>query len=89
MKDINVIDSSQAHLRVQYASIVKFICQKCDTAVVIDSEPHLIGTCKTSFLFASLVVCVHIGYSAFLFYTPTIPLVWLHIRYKTVLFSEL
>ena len=48
MKDINVIDSSQAHLRVQYASIVKFICQKCDTAVVIDSEPHLILTCKTS-----------------------------------------
>ena len=28
MKDINLIDSCQAHLPVQYASGIEFICQK-------------------------------------------------------------
>ena len=34
-------------------------------------------------LFAPLAVCVHTGCSAFPFYTPTKPLIQLHIKYKT------
>ena len=57
-----------------------------DTGIVIDSEPHLSGTCKTSLLFAPLAVCVHTGCSAaFRFYTPTKPLIRLNIKYKIVL----
>ena len=29
MKDINLIDSCQAHLPVQYALNIEFICKKC------------------------------------------------------------
>ena len=29
MKDMNLIDCCQAHLTVQYASNIEFICQKC------------------------------------------------------------
>ena len=39
------------------------------TSVVIDSEPHLSRTCKTSLLFAPLAVRVYTGCSAFPFYT--------------------
>ena len=60
-----------------------------DTGVVIDSEPHLSRTCKPSFGFATLAVCVHTGRFVFLFYTPTKPLIQLHIKYKTVLFPKL
>ena len=64
---------------------------KSDTGVVIDSQPHLGRTCKTSFLFAPLTVCVHTGCFAFPFYTPTKTLIQLHIkyRYNTVLFPKL
>ena len=85
LNDINLIDSCQAHLPVQYALNIYSICL-CDTGVVIDSEPHLSRTCKTSFLFAPLTVCVHTGCFAFSFCTPTKPLIQLHIKYKTVLF---
>ena len=46
---------------------------RSDTGVVIDSEPHLSGTCKTSLLSAPLAVHVHTGCSAFQFYIPTKP----------------
>ena len=51
---------------------------RSDTGVVIDNWPHLSRTCKTSFLFAPLSVRVDAGCSAFPFYTPTKPLIWLH-----------
>ena len=38
---------------------------RSDTGVVIDSEPHLSRTCKTSLLFAPLAVRVQVGCSAF------------------------
>ena len=82
MKDINLIDSCQAHLPMQYPSNIKFIARS-DTGVLIDSEPHPSCACKS----IRLVVCVHAGCSAFLFYTPTKPLIQLHIKYKTVFFS--
>ena len=44
---------------------------RSDTGVVIDSEPHLSRTCKTSLLFALLAVRVQAGCSTFPFYTPT------------------
>ena len=80
--NLNLIDSCQAHLPVQYASYIEFILQKKKTGVVIDSEPHPSRTCKTSFLFAPLTVLVHAGCSAFLFYTPTKLLIRLHIDTK-------
>ena len=70
MNDINLIDNCQAHLPVQYASNIKFICQKCHWCC-----DHLSCTCKTSLLFAPLAVRVHTGCSAFPFYTPTKPLI--------------
>ena len=48
-------------------------------SVEIDSEPHLSRTCKTSLLFAQLAVGVHTDCSAFPIYTPTEPLIQLHI----------
>ena len=33
---------------------------RSNTVVVIDREPHLNGTCKTSLLFAPLAICVHL-----------------------------
>ena len=62
MKDINLIDSCQAHLPVQYASNIDFT--RNDTGVVIDSKPNLSCMCKTSLLFAPLAVHVHTGCSA-------------------------
>ena len=56
------------------------------TVVVIDSEPHLIRTCKTSLLFAPVAVRVQAGCSAFPFDTRTKPLIRLYFKYKTVLF---
>ena len=44
---------------------------RSETGVVIDSEEHPSRTFKTSPLFAPLAVRVHVGSSAFLFYTPT------------------
>ena len=55
-----------------------------DTGVVIYSESHVSCTCKTGFMFASLVVPVHTGCSAFAFCTPTKPLIRLNIRYKII-----
>ena len=85
MKDINLIDSCQAHLPVQYASKSNSFARS-DTDVVIDSEPHSSCTCKTSLLFAPLAVRVHTGCSALLFYsyTPTKPFIRVHIKNKTV-----
>ena len=88
MNKMNLIDSRQAQLPVQYAWNIELIF-RYDTGVVIDSEPHLSRTCKTSFLFAQKAVHVHTGWSAFPFYTPTKPLIRLHIKYKTVLFPRL
>ena len=51
-------------------------------AVVIDSEPHLSCTCKSSFLFAPLAVRVQTACSAFPFCTPTKPLIRLNIKSK-------
>ena len=84
MNDINLMDSCQAHLPVQYVSKIK-----SDTGVVIDSEPYPSRTCKTSLLCAPLAVRLHTGCSAFPFCTPTKPLIQLHIKYKTVLFPKL
>ena len=55
---------------------------RSETGLLIDSEPHLSCPCKTSLLFAPLAVRVFTGCSAFTFYTPTKPLILLHIRYK-------
>ena len=57
---------------------------RIDIGVVIDSEPHLSCTCKTSLLFASLAVRVKAGCSAFPFYTLTKPLLQLYFKYKIV-----
>ena len=64
---------------------------RSDTGIVIDSEPHLSRTCKTSLKFAPLAVHVHTGCSAFPFYTQTKSFTWLirlYMRYKTVLFPK-
>ena len=87
MNYTNLIDSCQAHLPVQYATFRSFA--RSDTGVVIDSEPHLSGTCKTSRLFAPLAVRVQAGCSAFPFYTQTKPLKPLYFKYKTVLTPKL
>ena len=71
MKDINLTDSCQAHLPVQYASNIEFIHKKC-TGFMIDSESHLSGMCITSFLFVPLAVRVHTGCSAFPFSYPSV-----------------
>ena len=60
-----------------------------DTGGVIDSEPHLSRTCKTSLLFAQLDARVHTGCSAFLFCTPTKPLIRLNSKHKIVLSPKL
>ena len=88
MKDINLIDSCQAHLLVHYAGNIKLIHQR-DTGIVIDRGPHLNHTCKTSLLFAPLVVRVYNGCLAFPFYTPSKPLIRVHIKNKPVLFHQL
>ena len=63
---------------------------RSDTGVaVIGSEPHLCRMCKTSLLFAPLAARVYTDCSAFPFYTPTKPLIQLHIKYKTVFCSKL
>ena len=62
---------------------------RSDTGVVIDSEPHPSHTCKASLLFAPLAVRVQAGCSAFPFYTPTLPLLRLYFKYKTVLIPKL
>ena len=62
---------------------------RSDTGVVIDSEPQLSRTSKTSLLFAPLAVRVQAGYSAFPFYTLTNPLILLYFKYKSVLNSKL
>ena len=67
---------------------IKFIA-RCDTGVVIDREPHLSRTRKTSFLLAPLAVHVHTGYSALPFYTRTKPLLRLYLKYKNVLIPKL
>ena len=82
MKDIKMIDSWQAHMPLQYSSN----SARSDTGVVIDSEPDLIHMCQTSLLVAPLAVRVHTGCSTFPFYTPTKPLIWLHIKYKCFFF---
>ena len=63
---------------------------RSDTGVQIDSEPHPSRTCKASILCLShWAVRVHTGCCPFPFYTPTKPLIQLHIKYKTVLFPKL
>ena len=46
-------------------------------------------TYKISLSFATLAVCVQAGCSAFLFYTPTKPLIRLYFKCKTVLIPKL
>ena len=86
INDINLIDIYQAHLPYNMLRTWNSFARS-DTGVVIDSEPQLSRTCKTSILFVSLAVRVHTGCSAFPFYTQTKPLIQLHIKYKTVFFS--
>ena len=63
---------------------------RSDTSVVIDNEPHLSRTCKTSLLFAPLAVRVQAGCSAFPFYTPTEPfIIRLYFKYATVLIHKI
>ena len=76
MKDINLIDSCQTHVPVNTLRTLNSFTRS-GTGVVIDSKPHL------SLLFAPLAGRVHTGCSAFPFYTPTKPLIRLHIKYKT------
>ena len=59
------------------------------TGVVIDSKPHMSRMCTKSFLFPPLAVRIHSGCFLFSFYTPTKPLIRLHIKFKTVLFPKL
>ena len=87
MNYTNLIDSFQAHLFVKYALNINSFTRS-DTGVVIDSEPQLSRTCKTSLLFAPLAVCVNTGCSAFPFYTPNKPLIQLYFKYKTVLIPK-
>ena len=62
---------------------------RSDTGVLIDSEPNPSRTCKTNLVVAPLTVCVQAGFSAFLFYTPTKPLIRLYFKYKPVLILQL
>ena len=86
MNYTNSIDSCQAHLSLQYASNIELA--RSETGVVIDSEPQLSRTCKTFLLFAPLDVRGQADYSAFPFYTPTEPFLWLYFKYKTVLIPK-
>ena len=80
MQDINLIDRSLAlAIRFEHRSLTG-----SDTGVVIDSETLLSRTCKTSLLFAPLAIRVHANCSAVLFYTPTKPLIRLHVKNKTI-----
>ena len=88
MNDINLIDNCQAHLPVHTLQTLNSFASS-DSGVVIDSEPHLRRMCKTSLLFAPFAVHIHTGCSAFPFYTPTKPLIQLHIKYKSVMFPKL
>ena len=74
MNYTHLIDSCQAHTPVQYASNIELIL----TGVVIDSEPHLSRTCKTSLVFAPLAARVQADCSAFPFYSLTKPLIQLY-----------
>ena len=55
------------------------------TGVVSDREPNQSRMCKTSLLFAALPVHVHADSSPIPFYTPTKPVIRVHIKFKTVL----
>ena len=85
----NLIDSGQVHLPVQYASNIELIRKKwnwcCDWQRATP-ETHLLNKVL---MFAPLAVRVHTGWSAFPFYTPSKPLIQLHIKYNPVLFPEL
>ena len=89
MNYTNLIECSQAHLPVHYASNIELIRLKCDIGIVIDSEPHPSRTCKSSLLFAPLAVHAQAGCSAFPVYTPTKPLQLLYFKYITVLTHKL
>ena len=80
MNGKKLIDSYQTDLPVQYTSNIELFA-KSDTGVVIDSEPHLHRTCKTSILFVPLAACVHICLLK--------PLKQLNNNYKTVLFPKI
>ena len=64
MNYTNLIGSCQAHLPMHFASNIEL---RSDTGIVIDSEPHLSRTCKTSLLCALLAVRIQAGYVAFPF----------------------
>ena len=59
MNDTNMIDSCPAHLPVQTLGLSNSVARS-DTGVVIDSEPHLIRTCKSSLLFAPFTLAVQL-----------------------------
>ena len=78
VSDINLIDSCQAHLPVQYASNLR--------SVVITGSNTCVARAKhTSCLFHLLSLFT----LAFLFGTPTKPLLRLNIKNKFVLFHKL
>ena len=84
MNYTNLIDSCHAHLLCNTLHTLNSLARS-DTDVVIDSEPHMSGMCKTSLLIAPLAVRVQAGCSAFPFYTPTKPFRRLYFKYKTAL----
>ena len=86
MKDMDLIDSCKLTCPCNTFRTSNAFARS-DTGGVIDSKPNLSGKSKTNLLFALFAVRVHTGCSACPFYTPTKPLIRLHIKYKTVLFS--
>ena len=80
MNNRNTIDScliSHVH-EIRFKTANQFA--SCDSVAMIDGkprlQPRLVSMCKTSLLFDSLAVCVHVGCSAVRFYTPTKLLIW-------------
>ena len=81
MKYINMIDGCQAHLPAQYASNIKFNSPEV-TLVLWWKRTTPDSHVQKILVFDSLAVRVHTGCSTFSFYTPTKPLIQLHIKYK-------
>ena len=84
MNDTSLIDSCKHHLPLQYASNIEFIRQKfhwgCDRQRAT-SESHM----QNKPLVCSIACsCSKL---AFPFYTPTKPLIQLHIKYNTVIYN--
>ena len=83
MTDINLIDNWQAHL----PRAIRFehrIHSSEVTRVMIDNEPHLIRTCKTSLFFAPLAVRVHKTVNTLIYFKN--PKMYCFLNYKYFLY---